>query len=63
MSDKSHKWYAENNPSWLSTLTSEEKEEALSGEMDRKLNAQWAAEEKQSKIQEQKDHDDWYGEY
>ena len=63
MSDKPHKWYAENNPSWLATLTSEEKEEALSGEMDRKLNAQWAAEEQEERARAQKDHDDWYGEY
>lgn len=60
---KSHQWYAENNPSWLAILTSEEREEALSGEMDRKLNAQWAEEEKQDRLRAQKDHDDWYGAY
>ena len=60
---KSHKYYAETNPNWLATLTSQEREEALSGEMDRKLNTQWAEEARQDRLQEKKDHDDWYGEY
>ena len=63
MSDKSHKWYAENNLSWATTLTSEELKEALSDEMDRKLNAQWAEEERAERARAQKDHDDWYGAY
>lgn len=54
---------AKNNPYWLATLTTEEKREVLSGEMDRKLNKQWNAEEKRELEQAQKDHDDWYGEY
>ena len=63
MKERTYKYYAKTNPSWFATLTSDEKEEALSGKMYRKSKAQWAKEYKEEKEREQKDHDDWYGEY
>jgi hypothetical protein len=63
MSNKSHKWHAENNPTWVTTITSEELKEALSGEIDRKLNAQLVEEERAERERAQKDHNDWYGVY
>jgi len=44
-----YKKQAKKNPMWFDTLTSEEQEQCLSGEMDEIMEAQWAEDDRRDK--------------